>query len=291
MKIMIFGLGYSALYFVRAHSGEFTMAATVTSAEKASALRGPGLDVMVFSPEQSDPAIASAIADADFMLVSIPPDEQGDPVLSAFRDTISHAPKLRAIVYLSTIGVYGDHAGAWVDETSECHPSNDRSQWRLQAEREWLSLGASAHKSAHILRLAGIYGPGQNALINLRKGSARRIVKPGQVFNRIHVEDIARAIYACLRHDGGGVWNVSDDAPAPAEDVVTFAAQLLGVEPPPEVAFEQAQMSPMARSFYSETKRASNRAMKDELGVKLAYPTYREALRALYNSGEGRAAS
>ena len=289
VNLVIFGLGYSAHYFARAHAANFAVTATVTTPEKAGALTREGLEVMLFSPDARDPRFEARLANADALLVSIPPDAAGDPVLAAFAEAVVQAPRLRHIVYLSTIGVYGDHMGAWVDESSRCRPANDRSQWRLAAETAWLQLGQRSGKTVHVLRLAGIYGPGQNALVNLRGGTARRIVKPGQVFNRIHVEDIARTIAACFSHAGaGGVWNVTDDEPAPAEDVVAFAATLLGVAPPPEIAFDDAQMSPMARSFYAECKRASNRAMKERLGVRLAYPSYREALRALAAAGEGK---
>ncbi len=287
MRILIFGLGYSAHYFARTKCAGDAISATVTTGAKAEALGRDGLEVLIFPDEASAAALRARIADADALLVSVPPGESGDPVLAAFAPGIAAAPRLKRIVYLSTIGVYGDHGGALVDEASECRPSNERSQWRLAAENEWRALGARSGKAAHILRLAGIYGPGQNALVNLRQGTARRIIKQGQVFNRIHVEDIARAIAACLEREGpGGVWNVTDNEPAPAEDVVTFAADLMGMEPPPAVRFEDAAMSPMARSFYAETKRASNRAMREGLGITLAYPTYREALRALHAAGD-----
>jgi nucleoside-diphosphate-sugar epimerase len=289
MNLVIFGLGYSARHFIEARADRHVATTTVTTREKARALTRPGLDVRVFSPDERDSEIDTAIADADAALVSIGPDENGDPALRAFGEAIARAPRLGTVVYLSTIGVYGDHAGAWIDETTPCAPTNERSRQRLRVENEWLALGARAGKAVHILRLAGIYGPGQNALVNLRNGTARRIVKSGQVFNRIHVADIGAAIDACLTYKGAGrVWNVCDDEPAPAEDVVTYAASLLGVEPPPPIDFATANLSPMARSFYSECKRASNRAMKQDLGVALAYPTYREAMRALLAAGDGR---
>ena len=203
-------------------------------------------------------------------------------MLRAFGARIAGVGHIGKIVYLSTVGVYGDHGGAWIDEATPCRPANGRSRVRLAAEQDWRALGAASGKAVHVLRLAGIYGPGQNALVNLRAGTARRIVKPGQVFTRIHVADIARTIAACFGSDhAGGVWNVSDDEPAPPQDVVAYAAALLGIAPPPEVDFDSANLSPMARSFYGECKRVSNRALKQELGVSLAYPTYREALRAL----------
>ena len=280
MKMVFLGFGYCAQYFAKLRGGAHKIAGSVTTRNTAQQLCAQGHDIFVFSPQETDAALRTRIVDAEAILVSIPPDAAGDPALIAFADAIARAQNLRTIVYLSTIGVYGDHQGAWVDETSACHPVNERSQWRLDAETAWRALGARTGKAVHVLRLAGIYGPGQNALVNLRNGVARRIVKPGQVFNRIHVEDIARTIEACLKHPGG-VWNVADDMPAPAEDVVTYAAGLLGIEPPPLIAYDDATLSPMARSFYAEVKRASNAAMKRELGVGLAYPDYRTALRAM----------
>jgi nucleoside-diphosphate-sugar epimerase len=288
MNLIIFGLGYSAGYFANSRLGDHAMTATVTTREKALQTTRPGLAVHVFSPDERDPEIVAAVEHADAALVSIGPDADGDPTLKAFGDVIASAARLRTIVYLSTIGVYGDHAGAWIDEAADCHPTNERSQWRLRVEEEWRSLAARTGKAAHSLRLAGIYGPGQNALVNLRNGTARRLVKPGQVFNRIHVADIASAIEACLAYPGKTrVWNVADDEPAPAEDVVTYAAELLGVEPPPLIDFATATLSPMARSFYAECKRVKNDALKRELGVQPTYATYRDGIRALYDAGDG----
>ena len=289
VKVFVFGLGYSAQHFASLFRDVYSCSGTVTSAEKATRLGASGIDASVFSPDARDDAIEAKIAAADALLVSIPPDEDGDPVLKRFARQIASAPNVKHIVYLSTVGVYGDHQGAWIDESTHCHPVNERSIERLAAERAWTALGEAHGIVVHILRLSGIYGPGSNALVNLKRGVARRIIKPGQVFNRIHVEDIAGAIDACFSFDGpGAIWNVTDDLPAPAQDVVTYAAQLMGIDPPPEVDFETFPMSPMARSFYSECKRVSNKAMRDRLGVKLAYPTYREALNAMWAQGEGR---
>lgn len=286
MSLFIFGLGYSALHVVR--QGE-RAAGTVTTTEKAEALRREGVDSCVFDGQAADPTIKSRLAAADCLLVSIPPDAAGDPVLRCFHDAIARAPRLERIVYLSTIGVYGDHAGRWVDEATEPRPVNERSRERLAAEQAWQSFAARSGRIVHILRLAGIYGPGQNALVALRSGTARRIVKPGQVFNRIHVEDIARAVAAARAHAGeSAVWNVTDDEPAPAQEVVAYAAGLLGIAPPPEIAFDDAKLSPMAASFYGESKRVANAALKQRLGVTLAFPTYREGLRSLFAMGEGR---
>jgi nucleoside-diphosphate-sugar epimerase len=287
MSLFVFGLGYSALHFVR-QDGR-AAAGTVTTSTKAEALRGDGIDCYVFDGQTADPSIKDRLAAADCLLVSIPPDAAGDPVLRCFRDAIARAPQLERIIYLSTIGVYGDHAGRWIDETTEPHPVNARSRERLAAEQAWQAFAARTGRIVHVLRLAGIYGPGQNALVALRNGTARRIVKPGQVFNRIHVEDIARAVAAARAHAGeSAVWNVTDDEPAPAQDVVAYAAELLGIAPPPEIAFDAAELSPMAASFYGESKRVANTALKERLGVKLAFPTYREGLRSLFEMGEGR---
>ena len=288
MSLVIFGYGYSSRHFVRTHGARYApVLATVRDPARAARLSSSECEVVAFG-ETIDARIGLTLDEARHLLVSAPPEESGDPVLAKFAERIAQS-KIERIVYLSTIGVYGDHGGAWIDEATPCDPSNARSRWRLAAEEAWLALGARMGKPAHVLRLSGIYGPGRNALANLRAGTARRIIKSGQVFNRIHVEDIARAVAACFDSAiPGRVWNVTDDEPAAPQDVVTGAAELLGLEPPPEIAFEEAELSPMARSFYGECKRVSNRAMKDELGVRLAYPTWREALRALHESGEGR---
>ncbi len=287
MSLLIFGYGYSSQHFVRLYGAHYApVMASVRDPARAARLTNDACEVVAFGAT-IDVRISPALAQARYLLVSAPPEEGGDPVLSKFEEAIARS-KIKRIVYLSTIGVYGDHGGAWIDETTHCEPTNERSRWRLKAEDAWLDLGARANKPAHVLRLSGIYGPGRNAFVNLRAGTAKRIVKPGQVFNRIHVEDIARAIAACFESGlPGRTWNVTDDEPAAPQDVVAHAAQLMGIEPPPEQAFETAALSPMARSFYGECKRVSNRAMKEELGVELAYPTWREALRALHESGEG----
>ena len=227
---------------------------------------------------------------ADVLLVSIPPGVSVDPVLARFGHRIAGLRRQQTIVYLSTIGVYGDRGGEWVDETRIPTPTSARSVTRLQAEKSWAAIGKEKDKKVHILRLAGIYGPGRNALINLKAGTARRLIKKDQVFNRIHVEDISQAIAAAVAHEGPGeVWNVSDDAPSPPQDVVSFAAMLMGIEPPPEQDVATAEdISPMTRSFYAENKRASNKKLKEELRIELAYPTYRVGLEALWQAGEGQ---
>ncbi len=292
MNLFVFGLGYSASHYALTRRNKYaSICATVRSADKRDALMQQRIRAYVFSGNDVEDGLTAQLARADRVLVSIPPGAAGDPAVERFTAALDAAPALRSIVYLSTIGVYGDHEGAWIDETTPPVPSNDRSVWRLSAENAWRALARRKGASVHVLRLAGIYGPGQNALVNLRAGTARRIVKKGQVFNRIHVEDIARAIDSAFAFPQAGadrVWNVCDDEPAPPQDVVAYAAKLMGVEAPPEIDFETADISPMARSFYSECKRCSNRAMREELRVKLACPTYREGMSQLYAAGEGR---
>jgi nucleoside-diphosphate-sugar epimerase len=301
MKLVILGLGYSAGCFLeesrRLFGGRLThVTATVRDGARAAALSGAGLDVLGFDGMSATPGLLSRISQADAMLVSIPPSESGDPALRLLSAAIAQAPQLRWIGYLSTVGVYGDHQGAWVDETTPCRPVSARSVARLEAEQGWLARAAPG-RIVQVLRLSGIYGPGQNALENLHAGTARRIVKPGQVFNRIHVADIAGAaahLMAMTFDAPAGVKlpaivNVTDSEPAPPQDVVAHAAMLMGVAPPPETPFEEARLSPMARSFYGENKRVSNRLLTGELAYAMRYPTYREALAALWEQMRGRA--
>jgi nucleoside-diphosphate-sugar epimerase len=293
--LFCFGLGYSAQHFIAKFGGRLNrITGTVTTREKAAAIARAGIgghkvEAFVFDGTSASPQITAALMDAAALLVSAPPGER-DPVLTQFTDTIAGAPQLRSIVYLSTIGVYGDHGGAWVDETTPAAPISERSRERLAAEQSWAALGARADKPLAILRLAGIYGPGQNALAQVARGSAKRIDKPGQVFNRIHVVDIAQAIDAAFMRRASGIFNVTDDEPTPQGIPIAFAAELLGVAPPPEIPFAEAAktMSPMALSFYGESKRVRNGRLKRELRVTLRYPSYREGLRALLASGEGR---
>ena len=288
MKLFCFGLGYCALRFIESRE-DIAASGTVRGADKAEALASAGVAAFVFDGARADKALMPYLVNAEALLISIAPDRQGDPVLARFADTLAQCGKLRRIIYLSTIGVYGDHAGAWVDETSETAPRSERGQARVVAEGQWRVLGDTMNIPVQILRLAGIYGPGRNLLVKLREGDARRIVKPGQKFNRTHVDDVAQAIALTLASDGpGGVWNVADDEPAPPQDVIAFAAQLLGMAPPPEEPFETAQITPMARSFYADNKCVSIDKLKCELGFKPRYPTYREGLRALAEAGEGR---
>ncbi|MEN9709521.1 MAG: hypothetical protein RIQ68_1929 [Pseudomonadota bacterium] len=281
MNLLIFGYGYSSHAFVARYGDIFsTIHATTRSADKFAQM--DGVTPVLFT------AAEEALAQADIILVSTPPDAESDPVLRHYAEAFETAPAQR-IIYLSTVGVYGDHQGAWVDEDTPCVPVAERSHARLSAEQAWSECAADMGAELDILRLSGIYGPQRNALANLREGTARRIIKPGQVFNRIHVADIADAIAACIaRGQPGRIYNVTDDEPAPPQDVVEYAATLLGMAPPPERDFATTEMTPMARSFYGENKRVSNKRIKSELGFEFAHPTYREGLQALLAQGEGR---
>lgn len=291
MNLVILGLGYSSGEFLRQGAARWRKAtATVRDPARAAALSRPGLEVLPWAGGPPPAALEAAIAEADALLVSVPAEDGGDPAIPVLGGAIGSAPKLGWIGYLSTVGVYGDHAGAVVTEMSELRATSRRGLNRIAAERAWLDLGAASGRPVHIFRLAGIYGPGRNQLVALAEGTARRIVKPGQAFSRIHVEDIAGVCLASLeRRRPGAVYNVADDEPAPPQDVVAHAAGLLGMTPPPEEPFETAAMSPMARSFYMDSRRVSNGLLASELGYRLRHPTYREGLAALAAAGEGRA--
>ena len=288
--LLCFGLGYCAEHYLRSFGSKFDRTVgTVRSVDRAKALNetyGGRLQAVVFDGRIVTNELCRTVNEADALLVSAPPDENGDPVLKVLTDELINATNLRSIVYLSTIGVYGDSGGAWVDESTVARPGSVRGQARLAAEHAWQQLGECRGASVGILRLAGIYGPGQNALLQVASGKARRIVKPGQIFNRIHVGDIAQAIDAAFTRGATGIFNVADDEPSAPGELLAFAAQLLGVALPPEVPFDSAAatMSPMALSFWQECRRVHNEALRRALGVRLLYPTYREGLRALFAS-------
>ena len=279
--MFVFGMGYSARAVHRRMAARLdSVGGTTRSAQKAAELERDGIEALVFDSAARNPKIAEALASASHVLVSIAPDEIGDPVLRHYRDALV-AARPASIVYLSTVGVYGDHNGAWVDEESPCSPVSKRSKWRLAAEAAWQRFAAETGIPVAIIRLSGIYGPGRGPFQKLKDGSSRRIIKPGQVFNRIHAEDIAQIVEAAFDRRASGIFNGTDDEPAPPQDVIVHAAGLLGIEPPPEVSFHSADLSAMARTFYGENKRVQNDRIKTELGVSLAFPTYREGLAAI----------
>lgn len=283
-RLFCFGLGFSAEALARRLSERgFAVAGTCRGVEKAVALAAKGFEMHLFDEGHPLAGPAAALGGTTHLLLSIPPGAAGDPAFAAHaRDIAALAPSLEWVGYLSTTGPYGDHGGDWVTEDAPLAPSTERGRRRLAAEEAWRGLATDAGLPLHIFRLAGIYGPGRNQIRSLLDGTAKRVVKEGQVFSRIHVEDIGAVLEASIaRPNPGAVYNVCDDEPAPPQDVVVYAALLLGREPPPEIPFEKAELSPMARSFYAESKRVSNRRIREELGVLLAYPTYREGLDAL----------
>ncbi|MBJ3777145.1 SDR family oxidoreductase [Acuticoccus sp. 2012] len=283
MRLVALGFGYSAKAFMRRVRPK-SVVGTTRSAEKADDLHQWGVRSILMHGEPSA-TLAEALREATHVLVSAAPGERGDPFLHQVERDLAHAEQLEWIGYLSTVGVYGDHQGAEVDERAQCMPMSDRGVWRLGAEEAWSALGRRIGVPVGIFRLAGIYGPGRNKLVSLAEGRARRVIKKGQVFNRIHVDDIAATLEAAVARPQHRIYNVADDLPAPPEDVLTYAAELMGVDPPPAVPFDDAALSPMARTFYGEVKRVSNRRIRTELGVRLANPTYREGLRGLWESG------
>lgn len=286
MRVFIFGAGYSGKAFARRirHEAEW-IAGTTRSEEKFGELSDAGLKPLIFDGESLSGEAADTLARTTHLVASAAPGRQGDPVLAAAGKKIRHGmPELRWIGYLSTVGVYGNHDGAVVGEEAECRPGSQRSEARVAAEADWLTLGEETGIPVAVLRLSGIYGPGRNGLVNLSKGTARRVVREGQVFNRIHVEDIAGALEHLAKKRSGGVFNVTDDEPSPPQDVVTFAASLMGVEPPPEVSFEEAEMTPMARSFWGDNKRVSNEKIRRS-GFDFAFPDYRVALSRMWADG------
>jgi hypothetical protein len=282
-RLFCFGLGYSArVLSLRLAAEGWAISGTATTADKAETLKRDGYEAFVFDGRGHDPAVAAALRKSTHILISIPPDADGDPALRVYGPDIALSPSISWIGYFSSVSVYGDSKGEWVDEKTVPEPVTERGMRRLVAENAWIELGRANGKAIVILRLPGIYGPGRSAIDQLRAGKARRIFKPGQVTNRVHVDDIATATEASLGLPTGiHVFNVTDDLPAPPQDVIAYGAELLGVACPPATDPTDASLSPMARSFYSESKKVSNVRMKDELGVKLAYPTYVEGLKAI----------
>lgn len=285
-RVLILGAGYSGRVIGRrlAEQGAL-VAGTSRTADKAAALAEAGISPFIYAAGDMTPDLLETVREASHLIVSVQPDEAGDPVLRDLRAAgVKALPRLSGIIYLSTVGVYGDHGGAWVDEEAECRPVSRRSAQRLRAEAEWQAFADNVGAGLVVFRLAGIYGPGRNAFVNLRNGTAKRIIRPGQIFNRIHVDDIAGAVEHFIRTGATGIFNGADDEPSPPQDVVEYAAMLMGVEPPPAVDFDEAELSPMARSFYAECKRVSNRKLRQR-GYELVHPDFRNALTILWETG------
>ncbi|WP_158965156.1 SDR family oxidoreductase [Chachezhania sediminis] len=276
--LLSFGHGYSAKALSRRLIADgWTVHGTTRTVEKAEAIRATGVIPHLFPEAAGLEGVMAALESATHILMSAAPNDDGDPVLGAIGDHIARkAPQLEWAGYLSTTGVYGDHDGDWVSEDAPLTPSTRRGRMRVAAEAQWQAI---PDLPIHVFRLAGIYGPGRGPFEKVRNGTARRVIKPNQVFSRIHVEDIAQVLLASIaRPNPGAAYNVCDNDPAPPQDVLTYAAELLGMPPPPKVDFDTADMSPMARSFYSDSKRVRNDRIRDELGVELLYPDYRTGL-------------
>jgi nucleoside-diphosphate-sugar epimerase len=288
MKLLILGAGFSGKAIASICAPQFEQVFGTTRSEKKFAeIAKTGATPIAFDGETISPALAAALTEATHIVQSISPDEDGDGFLNRFKDLRALAPELKWVGYLSTIGVYGNRDGNWVDESADLEPVSERSRERVIAESQWLDAGVALGIPAAVLRLSGIYGPGRNAFVNLDNGTARRLIKQGQIFNRIRVEDIGRFTAFLIEAGMGGVYNVTDAEPAPAQDVVEYGARLMGVAVPPDVPFETAELSPMARSFYGESKRVSN-AKSRALGFEYRYPDYRISLDQMWNDQSWR---
>jgi len=288
MQVFFFGIGYSSRAAARAirkiNDGDTPISGSTRNGENAKVLNLEHIDAHVFDGSKPGSTLGTPLSRASHVINSIAPDQNGDAVLNHHRADLEKSKSLDWLCYYSTVGVYGNADGAWIDETALCHPLNQRAKWRIDAENAWRAFANERRVPLLILRLAGIYGPGRSSFDKLKAGTARAIIKPGQVFNRIHVADIARVTALAAMAKLEGTYNLADDEPAPAPDLVGYAAKMMDVAPPPDIPFESADMTPMARSFYADNKRVSNAAIKKALGIELLYPTYREGLTAIYGA-------
>ena len=289
MHVLILGAGFSGSAIAKAFLPlAQSVTGTTRSDDKLDGLRALGIDALIYDGATISPELAAAMKRTTHLIQSIAPGREGDPMMRPGTPSLAELmPNLQWAAYLSTVGVYGDHGGAWVTEETSLEPVSARSVERVAAEKAWLAFGRDSNIPVAVLRLSGIYGPGRNAFCNLEAGTARRLIKPNQVFNRIRVEDIAGAAIFLAEKSIGGIFNVTDDEPAPPQDVVAEAARLMGVSPPPEIPFETAELSPMARSFYGENKRVSNARLRD-LGFVFRFPDYRISLAELWAGGQWR---
>jgi nucleoside-diphosphate-sugar epimerase len=288
MGVLFFGMGYSSLATAHAiHEiidRDVPIAGTTRTEEGVERLAESPYRLHVFDGMKRGTTLGADLGKATHVVLSIPPNDDGDPALKLHADDLTAARDLQWLCYFSTVGVYGDFSGEWIDESAPTRPLNKRSRQRVEVEQSWREFAAKRGIPLLVLRLAGIYGPGRSSFDKLREGTARRIVKPGQVFNRIHVDDIGRITALAAKAKLGGTFNLSDDEPAPPQDLVEYAARLMGAEVPPGIPFESAQMTEMARSFYSDNKRVSNKAIKAALGTGLTYPNYRIGLDAIFRT-------
>ena len=286
MGVFFFGMGYSSLATAHAiHEiidTDVPIAGTTRTEEGVERLAESPYRLHVFDGMKRGATLGADLGKASHVVLSIPPNDNGDPALNLHADDLLAAPDLQWLCYFSTVGVYGDFGGEWIDETAPTRPINKRSQQRVEVEQRWAEFAARRGVPLLVLRLAGIYGPGRSSFDKLREGTARRIIKQGQVFNRIHVADIASTVEASIAHPRqGAIYNVADDHPAPPDEVIAYAAELAGLPLPPAITFKEADLTPMARSFYEGNRRIANKLIKSELGVRLAFPTYRDGLAAI----------
>ncbi|WP_438750641.1 SDR family oxidoreductase [Pararhizobium sp. O133] len=289
MHVLILGAGFSGKAIAKAFLPlARSVVGTTRSAAKLAAIEAAGIDALVYDGVTISPELAAVMQRTTHLIQSIAPGRDGDPMMRPDAAPLQDLmPNLKWAGYLSTVGVYGDHGGAWVTEDASLEPVSARSVERVAAEKDWLAVGRGNHIPVAVLRLSGIYGPGRNAFCNIAAGTARRLIKPNQVFNRIRVEDIAGAALFLSERSMGGVFNVTDHEPAPPQDVVLEASRLMGVSPPPEIPFETAELSPMARSFYGENKRVSNARLRDS-GYVFLFPDYRISLADLWGNDSWR---
>lgn len=280
-RLFCFGYGYTCDYLGHAlqNAGGWTVSGTTRDPEKRRMLMTQRIRAHIFDYEHPLPDPYFVLRDVTHLLISTPPDDTGDPTFSMHGEDLLRLPNLEWVGYLSTTGVYGDRNGGWVDENSEIRPTSRRGSRRVRAEEQWYSLFEHYGLPLHIFRLSGIYGPGRSALDSVRAGVARRIDKPGQAFNRIHVEDIVQVLMASFaKPRPGGIYNLADDDPEPSHEVIRYACELLDIIPPRLIPYDEADMAPIARSFYQDNKRIKNDLIKQELGVQLKYPNFREGL-------------
>jgi nucleoside-diphosphate-sugar epimerase len=292
MRVLLLGAGYCARAFAKEISGDAEwIAGTTRDNAGFGRLEEADIQPLLFDGSKVPPELVEIMAGVTHVVHSAAPGDGGDPLLLLLSEPLTETmPKLQWVGYYSTVGVYGNHDGGWVDEASECRARSKRGLARIEAEKSWIAAGAKAGITVAVLRLAGIYGPGRNAFTKLADGTAHRIVKPGQFFSRIHVDDIAGFTRHLALGRTGGVFNLADDEPAPPQDVIAFAAELMGVAPPPEVPLEEAELSPMARSFYMDSRRVSNEKLRN-CGYDLRHPDYRSALTAMWEDGNWRGGS
>ena len=280
-RLFCFGLGFSSLALAESLLPKgWHVSGTCRGSDRQDAIKVNS--TFLFDGSHSTPEVSKAVSSATHLLITIPPQLSGDVVLENFSEEISKASHLQWIGYISSTGVYGDAQGEWVDESSPLRGSTDLNRRRVEAESAWLKLGQDHGLPVMIFRCVCIYGPGRNLLVSVQQGRARRIDKPGLVFSRIHAEDLVQTLTASMKKpQPGEIYNVSDDCPCPPAEAVKYAFDLLGVEPPPLIPYEKADLSPTAKGFYNTNKRISNKKIKEELGVKLCYPDYRSGLKAL----------